>query len=84
MENILLKYLEDRHKNNIEEINFAGLGPVVTISREFGCPAKMIAKKISEKLNEIHAGKEKQNWKIVTKEILDNAAKELGLETDKI
>jgi len=84
MGNILLKYLEERHKNNREEIDFLEVGPVVTISREFGCPAKMIAKKISESLDELHAGKEKQEWKIVTKEILENAAKELGLEPENI
>ncbi len=84
MGNILLKYLEERHKNKREEIDFLEVGPVVTISREFGCPAKMIAKKISESLDELHAGKEKQEWKIVTKEILENAAKELGLEPENI
>jgi len=84
MGNILLKYLEERYKNDREKTEFTEVGPVVTISREFGCPAKMIAKKISESLDELHAGKEKQEWKIVTKEILENAAKELGLEPEKI
>ncbi|MEA3316767.1 MAG: cytidylate kinase-like family protein [Bacteroidota bacterium] len=84
MGNVLLKYLEERHKNDKDKKEISESGPVITISREFGCSAKMISKKLSEQLNEINAGKEKQKWKIITKEILESAAKELGLDIDKI
>lgn len=82
MANILLKYLEERHipKKTIQPKKKAG--PVVTISREYGCQGKTIANRLAERLENELA--EKKEWKVISKEILDGAAQSLGLEPDKI
>lgn len=85
MTNILLKYLEERHVSKQKEpIEKPPSGPVVTISREYGCPAKPLAKILTENLSRKYQSDKKQSWKVITKEILDQAAKELGMETHKI
>jgi cytidylate kinase len=60
-------------------------GPVITISRECGCQASLIAKMIKEKINERlkEKGKHKE-WKWVNKEILRLASQELKIEPDKL
>ena len=55
-------------------------GPVVTISREFGCPAKPITKELIALINKTHRNK----WKWVSKEIMHEAAKELGTPPSEI
>ena len=50
-------------------------GPLVTVSRAYGCPAKIIAENLVKKLNK--SGK--PQWKWISKEILHASAKELGL-----
>jgi cytidylate kinase len=78
MGNLLLKYMQDRY----EKVEF---GPVITISREFGCPAKYIAKKLAEELSKIkNADNQLHNWKWISKEILEESAKELNLHPSKI
>ncbi len=85
MGNLLLKYMEDRYakgESNIKKVEF---GPVVTISREFGCPAKHIAKKLAEELSILKGSNNKVNkWKWISKEILEESAKELDLHPSKI
>ncbi|MEE4196165.1 MAG: cytidylate kinase-like family protein [Bacteroidales bacterium] len=84
MANILLKYLEERHKSahrKVEEPKT--VGPVITISRSFGCPANLCATDLAELLTRIE-GNSNEPWKVISKEILEESAKELGLEPDKI
>lgn len=83
MANILLKYLEDRYKYQINEGEIKPPGPVITISRDFGCPANMCATDLAELLTKIDNEKD-EPWRVVNKEILEQAAKELGLTPDKI
>jgi len=83
MTNILLKYLEDRYKYKIPEQEIKVPGPVITISRHFGCPANMCANDLAELLTEME-GLQDNPWKVISKEILDQAAKELGLSPEKI
>ncbi|MBI9052800.1 MAG: cytidylate kinase-like family protein [Bacteroidales bacterium] len=83
MTNILLKYLEERYKYNIPKQEPLVPGPVITISREFGCPANLCATDLAELLTKID-GKDNEPWKVISKEILEQAAKELGLTPDKI
>jgi len=60
-------------------------GPVVTISREFGCPAKIISDMLASKLNEKpKQAARKEQWQVVSKEILDDSARELKTEGSKI
>lgn len=83
MTNILLKYLEDRYKYHIPKEEDESPGPVITISRDFGCPANMCANNLAEILTKMDDG-ENEPWKVISKEILEQAAKELGLTPEKI
>ncbi|MDA3954722.1 MAG: cytidylate kinase-like family protein [Bacteroidales bacterium] len=83
MTNILLKYLEDRYKHHSPAKEEKSFGPVITISRDFGCPANMCATDLAELLTKLERG-EKEPWKVISKEILDQASNELGLSPEKI
>ncbi|HAN19523.1 MAG: hypothetical protein A2X13_00915 [Bacteroidetes bacterium GWC2_33_15] len=83
MTNILLKYLEERYKSVKSPLISQDMGPVITISREFGCPANLIATDLAEILTK-RDDPDFEPWKVITKEILDQAASELGLEPEKI
>ncbi|MFA8433315.1 MAG: AAA family ATPase [Marinifilaceae bacterium] len=81
MNNILLKYMENRFKPEVtppKEIFCEG--PVVTISRECGCSAIKVANLLAQKLTE-RTGKE---WRCLTKEILEKSAQELDLAPSKL
>jgi len=55
-------------------------GPVITISRDYGCPAKRIAGMLSSALNRKELeNNSKYHWQWIGKEILDESAKELNL-----
>jgi len=56
-------------------------GPVVTISRDKGCPANSIAEKLAIKLMHLKKG---EHWKWVNKEILEKSARELHMNPNKI
>ncbi|SMO86329.1 Cytidylate kinase [Saccharicrinis carchari] len=80
MENVFLKYMLRREGK--AEVNQPPLadGPVFTISREYGCPGKRIAKHLSEVLNKKlnHEGRT-EKWRWLSKEIIDESARELKL-----
>ncbi len=79
----LMKYMSDRLKNDV--IKEREPGPVITISREFGCPAKRIAEKLAESLTRKMFVKGTDiEWKYITKEIMSESAKELGMDPSKI
>lgn len=83
MKKINLKdYLTDQY---IKSIQTPDIGPVVTISREFGCQAKTIAQKLIDKLSQ-HLNKKGivSNWKWINKEILEESAKKLEVRPDRI
>jgi len=83
MSNPLEKYFSERY-NPSGDLQ-KDPGPDVTISREFGCPAKIISDMLASKLNEMpkQAGR-KEQWQVVSKEILDDSARELKTEGSKI
>lgn len=83
MANVLLKYLEDRYKYEVSTEELRSPGPVITISRDFGCPANLCANDLAEILTKRGDGDE-EHWKVISKEILEQAAKELGLTPEKI
>jgi cytidylate kinase len=77
------KYLTEQYKKSIETNKKPG--PVLTISREYGCSAREIAEAIADKLNEISSKKEeKQKWTWINKEIFENTAKSLNLKESRI
>jgi len=80
----LLKYMSDRLNDDFDDIKEAG--PVITISRLYGCPSKPIAKELSERLTAkaIAQGLKGVEWSFITKEIMNESAKELEMHPSKI
>jgi len=75
--------MSERHMD--DEVQVAHRGPVITISREAGCPAKKISAKLVQIMNEKRLVKNKKSiWKWVSKEILSESAKELETDPEKI
>ncbi|MCX7986887.1 MAG: cytidylate kinase-like family protein [Bacteroidales bacterium] len=79
----LITYLRQRYAEK-ESLKHEE-GPVITISREYGCAAKVVAQKLSEILSQ---KKDKwgktHSWKWYSKEILDESAKQLQLDPSEI
>ena len=83
MKTDLSKYMDDWYKEDPAKNIYPG--PVLTISREVGCPAKVIASKLTEQLNSLKRVKVKEHpWKWISKEILMESARELGVDSDSI
>lgn len=79
----LSKYLDNWYKEDPAKNIFPG--PVVTLSREVGCPAKKIAANLSERLNTLKKEHAKEEpWKWISKEILMESAKELDVDSSQI
>lgn len=79
----LIKYLTDR-KGRLKSKR-KDPGPVVTISREVGCPGARIASMLVEELNRRFKLKNEQAWRWLEKEeILDIASKLLNLPHEEI
>ncbi|MCX6244815.1 MAG: cytidylate kinase-like family protein [Bacteroidetes bacterium] len=83
MDNLLLKYMETRFQETIKS-GVAKKYPFITISREFGCPSKLIATLLANELNARPGKKEGPKWQYINKEVVAEAAKELDLEPQKI
>lgn len=80
MENSLLLYLNKRlNQEHLAEKKQKAPGPVLTISRETGCGALKIARKLAVKLNQPN-----DKWKVLSKEIFEESARELEMNQDKI
>jgi hypothetical protein len=81
MENLFLKYMRERSdKPKSQEAFKPHNKPVITISREYGCPGERIAEKLTElllKKDQLHGGK--QHWRWVSKEIIEQSAKKLKM-----
>lgn len=85
MKDFLSHYLkQERQKSNGKLQHH---GPLVTISRECGCSAKRIATKLSKILtgyNYLSETKTDVEWKWVSKEINEIAARQLEMEPEEI
>lgn len=86
MDNILLKYFEDRFQKEKETLHKDHHpAPVITISREYGCPAREISQLLLESLKALPGVRNHSwKWKLISKEILQESAKELDLAPSKI
>ena len=74
----LSKYLKDRYQETQSRQAFPG--PVVTIARELGCPSKVLATRLIERLNTMQYDYAKKlPWRWISKEIMQESAKELGV-----
>lgn len=79
----ITKYLKERYEERSSRSFFPG--PVVTLSRELGCPSKKIAQKLMEKLNASGQKFQKEiPWRWISKEIMEESARELGVDLAEI
>lgn len=83
MKNSLLSYMNKRFGEVAKKNHHTAQlpGPVITISREVGCGGSKIARKLANSLNEFIICK---RWQVISKEVLQNSAKELKLEQHKV
>ena len=81
MENLLLKYMNERISQSESKIDEPG--PVITISRECGCSGRLFAEKLTDRINQ-EINNPAQKWKWVNKEILNLASKELKLNPHQV
>ena len=81
MDNLLLKYMNERISQSMKKIDEPG--PVITISRECGCSGRLFAEKLTERINQ-KINNPAQNWKWVNKEVLNLASKELKINPNQI
>jgi cytidylate kinase len=80
MKNILSEYMRTRMERKSTLSEAQQYGPVITISREFGCHAKDVAQKLSIKLNNaLLRLNRKEQWRWISKEILEESARELRM-----
>ncbi len=78
----LKKYMNER--DNMRNLRKKP-GPVVTISREYGCEANDIAIKLIRKIANSQEGKiTKKPWKYISKEVIDESAKALKLSPNRL
>lgn len=79
----LSKYKDEWYKEAPAKNIFPG--PVVTLSRELGCPAKVVACNLAKALTDLRSKKAKAHeWKWISKEILAESAKELEVDCEQI
>ena len=80
----LHRYMSDRLQEECAKTHPAG--PVITISRLYGCPGKKVARLLTERLTEkmVIKGYKKTQWKMITKEIMSESARELEVDPAQI
>lgn len=78
MENIFLKYMNDKLSVKVNKPKTPG--PVITISREYGCYGTQIAKLVTENINK----NQSTQWQMISNEILSQVAKNLMVTPDRI
>lgn len=82
MSNELLSYLNKRMGIDDQDDKRSGPpGPIITISREVGSNGVKLARKMAERFNRRGASPE---WKVLSKEVFFQSAKELDLEPEKV
>jgi cytidylate kinase len=86
MSNILLQYMANRfNQPDLHEAGKTESLPFITISREYGCPAKEVAASLEKKLNAIPGQKRKvKKWSVLADEIIHQAAHELNVDISRI
>lgn len=81
MENLFLQYMSERsEKPKRFEKEMPHNKPVITISREYGCPGERIAERLADTLmkkNQASGGTD--NWQWISKEIIERSAQKLKM-----
>lgn len=83
MENLLREYME-RAFSSEGTFNQPGPGPVVTISREFGCPSKLVAQHLADLLNKQHGSPKTGRWRFISKEVVEATARKLEMNPGEV
>ncbi len=78
MDNLLIKYMNDRVDKNSST---SDPGPVITLSRQYGCYASQIAFRLAKKINDWTLT---EDWEWISKEVLEDAAKQLKMKPEEI
>jgi len=83
MSNLLFNYLNKRTtEKDLDKKTVSNYGgPVISISRQVGCDAVGLAEQIVSRLN---SGKPKVKWKVISKEIFHETAKELQMDPKEV
>jgi cytidylate kinase len=83
MNNTLMVYLNKRlhQKDNRYLSANTQPGPVICISREVGCGGVNLARLLAAELDKHSLGRK---WKVLSKEILEESARELNMEPNKL
>lgn len=76
-----LNYFDKRYRHNLIHGKASECGPIITISRQTGCDAVAVAKKVVNKLNRKYNTK---RWHLIDKEILIATAKKLHTDSYRI
>jgi cytidylate kinase len=84
MENLLLKYMENRLGEEPEIPVVRKGGPVVTLSREAGCPGNLIAQRVFQLIQGQYAQQKDNPWRVLNKEIVAESAQALSTSPEKI
>ncbi len=74
MENLFLRYMHERVRREEEDLKPES-GPVITISREYGCYGSEIGEKLANQINKEEGNGEE--WVFVSHQVLHNAAESL-------
>lgn len=74
-------YFDARHRESILSKPAGGDGPVITISRQTGCDARLVAANLVDDLNRKSGS---ANWKWVDKDIIYAIAKELNTDANRV
>ncbi len=83
MRNSLMSYLNSRlnEKKDFQKGGIDAAGPVITISREVGCNGLKLANLLALELNRQRTF---EDWKVLSKEIFYESARELDLAPEKV
>ncbi len=85
MKSILGSYMKERMERQERRKIQKEPGPVVTISRSFGCPAKTVSQDLCFAINKkLGLSKNPLHWRWISKEILEESAKELRIDKQLI
>jgi cytidylate kinase len=85
MNNFLETYLKERYLESQKKQMQKQPGPLVTISREFGCDAQYISASLAFNLNSNHKQLDQEkDWEIISKEILKESANVLKTDEKNI
>lgn len=83
MENLFLHYMHERVRREEQNTQHEP-GPVITISREYGCYGSEIGVKLAKKINSINSGDTSERWSFVSHQVLHEAAGKLETKPHEI